>query len=224
MRFQVKRLVLILSLFFIAIAVGVYIYQIQIFTSPISIDTTGQPTIGNPKAKVHLVVIEEPKCSGCKKFNQIVFPQIQEHYIQKEEVLYTVIPVSFLKGSLPAANALLCVYYQDPTRPNSDLFFTYIDYLYDHQPAKHTDWVTDDRLINMADQASHAIDLSKLRACLVKQAYRDQIAKNTEYVRSMMGGKIQTPAVYINGILAKDHSYKTISKLIEKVKKHVDAP
>lgn len=215
-----KALILITGLVFILIGGGVFYYQKTTLPKGIPIETKGQPTLGYPKATIQIVVFEEPKCSDCKRYNTRVFPKIKRDFIEDNTVLYTVIPVSFLPGSLPAAKALLCVYNQNPKLPNSDLFFTYMDYIYDHQPPEHTDWVNDNKLIKMAEKASPAIHLKDLRKCLQAQAYRDQIAKNTEYARAIMGGRVVTPTLYVDGIKADDTSFTTVKKLISKVKKH----
>lgn len=218
MQFNVKKLVGISVFVFIAIIAGIYLYRIFSVPDTVFIDTADQPSLGRRDAKVEVVVFEEPKCPHCKHFQDEIFPKIKRNYIDTEEIRYTVIPVSFLSGSLPAANALLCVYYQNRRQPNSQLFFTYLNYIYNHQPPSNTDWASDDTLIDMASQASTNIQLSDLRNCLNKQAYRNQIAINTEKARSIMGGRIHTPAVYINGIHMKENSYANISKWIEKAK------
>ena len=62
----------------------------------ITLDTTGQPTIGYPKAKVHVVVFEEPKCSNCRDYSREIYPSIKKNFIDTNKITYTVIPVSFL--------------------------------------------------------------------------------------------------------------------------------
>src|ERR1700722_18713922 len=69
----------------------------------ISINTKGQPTIGYPKAKVQVVVFKEPKCVNCKQFNDEIFPKLKEEFIDTNKIRYTIVPVSFLPGSMPAA-------------------------------------------------------------------------------------------------------------------------
>lgn len=183
----------------------------------IAINTKGQPTIGYPQSRVQVVVFEEPKCVNCKIFSEEIFPKIKTEYIDTGKVRYTLIPVAFLPGSMPAAVALLGVYYQDPLYPNSDLFFTYLDYMYAHQPNENLDWATTDQLIAFAKDASEAIDTEKLQNCINKQAYRVPIEKNTMYGKNLMGGSISTPTVYVNGIEVKELDYEHVKVLIDKV-------
>ncbi|MDP1880763.1 MAG: thioredoxin domain-containing protein, partial [Parachlamydiaceae bacterium] len=89
------------------------------------LNTSNQPTIGNPNAPVQVVVFEEPKCPGCKQFTLQIYPKIREEFIDTNVVIYTVIPVSFLPNSMQAAEAWLCVYHQNATS-ETPLAFHYI--------------------------------------------------------------------------------------------------
>ncbi len=181
----------------------------------ISIHTEGQPTIGYPKAPVHVIVFEEPKCPDCKSYNNTVFPRIKKEFIDTNKIRYTVIPVSFLPHSMPAAVAWLCVYNQELEYPNRDLFFSYIDYMYAHQPPEHFDWAIDSTLQKFAKEASPAIDIERLKGCVDRESYRIQIEKNTEYGASLMDGELSTPTIFIDGMRLDDVSYNSISKLIQ---------
>jgi protein-disulfide isomerase len=181
----------------------------------LAINTEGQPTIGYPKARVHVVALLEPKCSDSKRYNNEVFPRIKEAFIDTNKVTYTVIPVSFLPNSMPAAVALLCVYNQDEGYPNSDLFFTYLNYLYKNQPTEHKDWVTEERLVEFAKAASPAIRLDNLKDCIQQEAHRIQIVKNTKYGAELLGGRISTPSLFVDGVKVEDASYEKISQAIK---------
>lgn len=187
----------------------------------IAVSTKGQPTIGYQKAPVHIVVFEEPKCSNCRLFNQQIYPHLKENYIDTHKANYTVIPVSFLPGSMPAAIALLCVYHSDPLSPNADLYFSYLDYMYTHQPGETIDWATSQNLIKYASEVSPAISGASLEKCVQKQTFREKIEQNTDYGRQIMGGEIATPTVFINGVEVKDLDLDAIKDLIEEIEEHV---
>lgn len=217
---RIKALVVIT--FIVLVAVAWFIYYIYSLDLPpgVAINIEGQPTIGYPKARVHVVVFEEPKCSNCREYNEEVYPAIKKEFIDTNKITYTIIPVSFLPGSMPAAVALLCVYYGNPDYPNSEMFFKYLDYMYEHQPDEHIDWVTPDKLAEFARKTSPAINLDKLKNCIEMERYRVQIEKNTAYGARLMGGVISTPTVFVNGIEVKEMSVHGISKLIQEVLEH----
>ena len=66
-------------------------------TPALSIDTTDQPTRGNPNAKVHIIVFEDLKCIACRNFNNTVLPRLKTEYIDKGIAKYTVINVAFIQ-------------------------------------------------------------------------------------------------------------------------------
>ncbi len=185
--------------------------------TPIKIDTEGQPTIGYPKALVHVVVFEEPKCPECKRYSNLVYPEIKKNFIDTSKIKYTVFTVSFIPNSMPAAVALLCAYNKEKNYPNSQLFFTFLEYMYAHQPRESEDWAKLENLQEMAKSASPAINLDKLKDCVEHEGYRVQIVKNTDYGASLMDGRLSTPSMYVDGIRVEEMSVESISKLIQKI-------
>src|SRR5215212_6185778 len=68
----------------------------------IAIDTTGQPTIGLPQARVHVVLFEEPKCTACRDYSKEILPKLKKNYIDTNKIRYTTVIVSFLPHSMNA--------------------------------------------------------------------------------------------------------------------------
>lgn len=212
-----KKLVLWTLLVFVTIIGSGYYINRSTLPDGIHINTKDQPTIGYPRARVHVVVFEEPKCSSCKEYNGAIFPKIKENFIDSNKILYTVIPVSFLPNSMPAANALLSVYNADPSYTNSDLYFTFLDYMYDCGPEEYVDWAKKPKLLEMAQDASPAINLIQLGSDIERDTYRWQIEKNTRYAANIMGGIVSTPTVYVEGIKVDSLTYNEISRIINEV-------
>lgn len=212
-----KKLVSSTFALFILITVTTFYITRQQLPEGIYINTRGQPTIGYPKAQVHVVVFEEPKCYSCKEYNNTIFPKIREEFIDTNKILYSVIPVSFLPNSMPAAVALLSVYYSDPIYPNSDLYFTYLDYIYSHQPKENSNWAVPEVLVDFAKKSSPAINLDKLRTAIDNESYRHKVEQNTAYTKEVMGGTISTPTVYVDGIKVETLTYDEVSRIIKQV-------
>lgn len=175
----------------------------------VELSVVGQPTLGDPKAEVQVVLFEEPKCPHCKRFTTQVFPKLKENYIDTHKITFTIVPVSFIHGSMPAALALACVQKQD-----TKLFFTFLDYMYKHQPEENSDWATEDNLLAMAKAASPAINVAKVKRCFDDPAFLTQIEQNTHYGTKLMG-HLTTPTIYVSGMKADDVSYESIVKLID---------
>jgi len=212
-----KKLVLCtFAVFALFLSFGCFINR-DTLPDPIDLQVEGQPTIGYPKAKVHVVVFEEPKCINCREYNDEIYPHIKKDFIDTNKIRYTVVPVSFLPGSMSAAIALLCVYHQDPVYPNNEMFFKYIDYIYTHQPSENSDWATTEKLQEFAESTSPAIDLPKLGECIEHETFRVQIEKNNAYGKEIMEGRLTTPTVYVNGIKVQKLDYSSVKELIEEL-------
>jgi protein-disulfide isomerase len=214
-----RFLFLFTCLLVLAVSGLIYFNRPQLPPS-ITINTKGQPTIGYEKARVHVVVFEEPKCSSCREFNNDIFPSLKKSFIDTNLIRFTVVPVAFLPGSMPAANATLCVYYENPLYPNDELFFKYLDYIYRNEGEKHTDWATVTTLLDLAKATSPAINLQNLKEGIEKEIYRVHIERNTAYGAQLMGGMIVTPTVYVNGIKVESLTWENVRKLIIEVLEH----
>lgn len=215
-----RKLVLLSVLVMIALAASTFLLGKTDLPPAIKINTENQPTIGYPKALVHVVVFEEPKCPECKRYNNIIYPVIKKNYIDTSKIKYTMFTVSFIPNSMPAAVALLCAYHKEKNYPNSELFFTFLDYMFAHQPKESEDWATLENLQEMAKNASPAINLDKLKDCVEHEGHRVQILKNTEYGASLMDGRLSTPSMYVDGIRVKEMSVESISDLINQLYEH----
>lgn len=219
--YQPPRLLILFTVCILFLSATSVVYWSKSELPPsVQINWKGHPTIGYSKARVHVVLFEEPKCVNCKAFNEEIFPKIKKDYIDTNKITYTIIPVSFLPGSMPAAMALLCVFYSDPLYPNTDLFFKYLDYMYQHQPPENSNWATPETLLEFAQKTSPAINTEKLKKCIDMQTYRIRIEQNTNYGKQVMGGMISTPGLFVNGIEVKELSADEVSKLIKEVLEH----
>lgn len=175
----------------------------------LKIDTTDQPVLGKPDAKVHIVVFEDLKCIACKIYNNTVLPQIKTDYIDKGIANYTVINVAFIPGSMPAANAARCLYNQNPA-----WFFSFVDNVYKNQPPENEDWATIPRLVQFANVIP-GVDADKLSHCIYDSPYTGFIQNNFAQAGKLQGSTISTPAIYINGRLVDPPSIETLSKAID---------
>ncbi len=189
-----------------AIAAEAVYYALKI-PDPIAVDTVGQPTIGNPKAKVEVVVFEDFRCQTCWLFNQQVYPKIQQKYITSGQVRYTLVPLAFLDDSKPIANAALAVYKIAPDR-----FFAYaheaFNYYQHHEPDEKS-------LLALAAKVG-GIDLEQLESCIATHCHYPEIERNFYWARDLMGPDFGTPALFINGVRTSPKSYRVIETRIDR--------
>jgi protein-disulfide isomerase len=177
-----------------------------------SIDTTHQPTEGNPAAKVHIVAFEDLKCIACKNFNNTVLPSIRKEYVEPGVAQYTVINLAFIPGSMPAANAARCLYTQNPA-----WFFTFVDNIYRNQPPENEDWATIPKLMAFAAVIPD-VDKDKLSRCIYESPYNDFIQNNFKQASRLQGESVSTPAIYVNGRFIDPPTLKNLEQAINAAK------
>jgi len=86
-----------ISLIFLAGVISIIFYSLNRqqapLPKPVLINTINQPTVGNSKAKLHIVVFEDLKCVNCMRFNTLLYPKIKKKYIDNGKAKYTVITI-----------------------------------------------------------------------------------------------------------------------------------
>lgn len=162
------------------------------------------PTVGNPSASVQLVLFEDLRCRNCRAFTQRISPKIEERYLHSGKVSYTIVPVAFLSGSKPLANAALEIYAQAPDR-----FLSYLQALATH-PDK-----------DPLELATHlgGIDLERFSSCMKRGCHYAQIDKNLKWAEEWMGDDFGTPTLYVNGVAVSTSSFESVERVIERALK-----
>lgn len=180
----------------------------------LTIDTQGQPTLGKTNAPVHLVVFEDLKCPNCADYSNTLFPKIKKKYIDTGIASYTFIPLAFIQGSAPAANAALCLHGQ-----NAQFFFPFVDYIYQHQPSEEQDWATLPYLLSVARKATPQANMTQLSHCILTNQYNSVLYANLQLAAGLMN-PVATPAVFVNGMLVDPLNEKRLETLINYARQH----
>lgn len=177
---------------------------------PVMIPREQQPMLGNSKARLHLVVFEDLKCTNCKIFHNTLFPKIKETYLDTGKASYTFINLAFIPGSMPAANAARCLYAQ-----RKQYFFPFVDYVFQHQPDEAEDWATPSTLLQFAKAAVPQANLEQLSACIVEARYNNVIMQNLKIASEAMQGQVATPALFVNGRQVNNLNFNELARLIK---------
>lgn len=210
-----QRLILIATvLLMIFFVVGNFFFTHIKPTSEFSLNTFNQPTLGDLKANVELVVFEDPKCISCKLYNTDVFPLIKKEYIDTGKIKYVVIPASLMDNSMDEVEALLCVYYQDESSPNSELFFKLLNVMYSVQGEQKTI----DQIFDLAKNKDRSFNLEKIQKCIERHVYYTKIKQNNAEALRTMSNNQSLPAIFINGLRIDGSNSETIFKAIDKAK------
>lgn len=161
------------------------------------------PLIGMEDAPIKLVLIEDFNCGYCRRFSNEIFPQIENLYINTQRASCVFVPVAFLKGSKPLANACLAVYHLAPNR--------FVPYMH----ALFKGFAEEKDLLLIAKKIG-GIDLAELQRLIETERFYPQLKENYIWAKELMGPEFGTPALFVNGIRTPTASLKAISDQIEK--------
>jgi protein-disulfide isomerase len=172
----------------------------------LSLNTRGFPSMGKGSAPIEVVLIEDFQCKNCLALSKKIIPKLQESYIRLGKVKFTLVPVSFLKGSQLVANAALEVKKQAPAQ-----FFPFLSALFEYEGE-----VKREDILRMARRL-HGVNLVKLERCMDLKCHSKELEQNLNWARNLMGARFRTPALYINGAVGSTYSYEAIEYQIEHI-------
>ena len=179
----------------VGIGIGVQASRIPAPTGavPAGVSLADGVTVGRSTAPVTLDLFEDPQCPVCAQFESQVGPAISGWIASgKVKVHYHVISfldsASTTKYSSRAANALYA-----SAGVSADAFAKYHQLLYQQQPAEGSAGLTEDTLVQLAQQAGAGAAADQIRA----GTYADYVATATD--QSSKDGVTGTPTVRVNG-------------------------
>lgn len=224
MLFKKKALVITFSIVFVSCLGGMFLIKKKALPPKAHISTSAKyfPTIGDPYAPINITVFEEPSCLACAEFTSKVFPLLKQRYIDTGEVSFTLIPVCFIKGSKLAAQALMCVYYHDPRRPDAEAYFQYFHNILLYPKEEGKIWATSEVLSKLVEgvltYSGRTINTEGLIQCMNSRRYIEQIRKNNIYGSKILGGELATPTAVIGDYLIEDPTFDEIERVIKQLK------
>lgn len=190
---------------------GIFFFSRQKMGAPVHVDIPGSPVFGKTDAPIEMVLFEDLLCESCRHFNLEVLPVIEERYVATGIVRFTIVPLAFLNGSKPLANAALAVYYIAPTR-----FFSYVQAICEENFALESESLVQQKLINLAKTIG-GIDLLAFRSCVVTDCYYPILEKNFLLAKQVMGRNFGTPTLYLNGLPMTNDSLEAIQEKIKEL-------
>ena len=206
--------ILSISCIALLLVASAVIYRRHLATQPVPIMVMdGHPSIGSRDARVGLLLIEDFRCCACKSFIDDVFPKIRKQYIDTGVAYCIMVPVAFLDGSKPLANAALAVFKIAPTR-----FFPYVHAIFKHFGMREIHGSERNELVKIAAEVG-GIDLEALEKCVETNCYFSELDRNLDWAERIMGKEFGVPALYINGVPTSTVSADAIGGRIEKMKR-----
>ncbi len=205
-----QQLVLITAACAVVLFTSAALYYKFRIPDPIAISTQGQPTVGFQSAPVEAVIFEDFLCDECREFNETIFPKLETQYIASHRLRYTFVPVSFLPGSKPLANAALAVFNIAPER-----FFSYAHALFHKFTKGSMEGSQRTMLLDIAREIG-GIDERALRQAIDSRIYYAELDDNLHWAQRLMGVDFGTPSLYINGVATPTSSFQAVQARIER--------
>jgi protein-disulfide isomerase len=153
-------------------------------------------TIGDPNAKVKVLVYEDFQCPNCKTYADSIEKQlVDSSYITDGQVDYVFMQFPFIdsnsitKESHQAANASMCAMEQGR-------FWDYHDMLFANQGAVENGGAFNNKRLQ-AFAESLGLNMSEFNQCFSDNKYSAQI--EAEYQEGVATGVSGTPTVLVNG-------------------------
>lgn len=203
---ELRKILVLVTLFFgMSWMFALGIYHAVTLPTPVVIDTTNQPSIGEKEAPVEFVLFEDFQCYSCQLFSQTIFPLIKLYYVDSGKARFVQIPLAFMKNSKILGNAALAVNEISP-----DKYFEFADKIFkmnDPSPEK---------LLTIAKEVG-GIDLDDLEKAMESRAFYDQLDQNETMAEDIMGNSFATPSLYIDGIKTSTKSFEAIEARFERI-------
>lgn len=202
------------ALFLILLSLlGLYFFKYDVEGVKRSIlNVEGQPTLGSEKALVQVVAFQEPNCAGCGRFTLEIFPKIKQEFIETSLIRYSIIPVSFLPGSMTTGASWLCVCAQQ--KENEEKSFDFITEIYKRRGSEEeSKGMTEQELKKIASDVDPSINLDPV---FNSKIFQNQIKRNTAYAMRIMEGEVFTPALYVDGLFVDEMDYSDIKDVINR--------
>ncbi|MGE7925920.1 DsbA family protein [Viridibacillus arvi] len=175
----------------------------------IGIDLTGQPLFGHVDAPITIVEFGDFKCPPCKYWGETIYPKLVEDYISNGNVKFSYVNVLFHgRESLVGAIAAESVYQQSP-----DVYWSFHKALYDAQPKDEGQWITIDKLLQLAKEFS-SIDQEQLKQDIEQEVTKDKVRIDGDLVTKH--NITVTPTIIINDTIMVDpFDYEAIKEAID---------
>lgn len=172
----------------------------------------GQPVYGDPEAPVTIVEYGDYKCPGCKAWDESIFPQIEQDYIDEGKVNIAFVNVLFHgEESRLASLAAETVYTQNP-----EAYWDFHHALFADQPQnQQAEWMTTDKIEEIAG-GIEGIDTEALMEDVENNTLMDELVKDDDLRNDFEVES--TPTIMVNNVMINDDDtfdYDVIKQAID---------
>lgn len=198
-----------------AVALSLFLFisymKLHHAAGPVRFVGLSHPTWGEKTAPIQIVLFEDLKCKSCKAFNEEILPKILDKYVTTKRASLTFVPIAFLERGDALGNAFLSM-----NSKFGEHALSYLQKIESHSIEGVKDWDSDEKLINYAKEIP-GVDIEYLQSCIESEKFLPELEKNYQIAEQVMGKRVSTPALYINGFRVTTSDWYEIEDRIEKL-------
>lgn len=178
---------------------------------PSLVDASGSLTYGSSDPEVVIEVVEDFQCPVCGQFEQAAGGLLAD-YRDDPRIQVRYRPIAFLdrasstRYSSRAANAAACV-----AEAGAEEWLAFHGELFENQPPEGTAGLSDDRLLDLAEQAG--VDKDRIEECVSDELYGDWVTATT--AAAFEDDITGTPTVLVDGERLDGFDVETIRTAVE---------
>ncbi len=167
----------------------------------------GQPTLGDRRAPVKLILFENFLCEHCKAFEADTFGRLEQTYIGSGQVEAYYVNLAWGdETAVTAGRAGECAFRQD-----AEAFWRYKRALFAAQGADG--WATLDRVLEVAEGVE-GLEPEALEACITEGETQAEVARDMELADYV--GVTGTPSVIVGNQGFEAPSFETLQAEIDR--------
>lgn len=208
---NVRRLTIITAVIAVVVIIAFVLWQQRpepASTTEVNFRLEEQPLLGDPDAPATIIAFEDFMCPVCRRFEETVFPQIEQELVATGKANMAFINFQFIgPSSTRAGIAGECAYEQDP-----EAFWGYKTIIYRAQGPESEDWATPERLVELA-RYEGSLDTEALAQCLEERRYAEEVQQ--DYDTAVAAGATGTPTILVNGRKLAGWDFETIRAAVE---------
>jgi protein-disulfide isomerase len=157
---------------------------------------TGEPSVGNPNAKVTIAYWFDYQCPFCKKFEADVMPKLMSDYVQTGKVRIVFKDFQFLGQDSQTAGLYARAVWE--TAP--DKFYQWHKAMYENQGTENTGWVTKDKMLSIIKMVP-GLDASRIQQLVDSKKAEWQKDMDADKAEGSGFGVTGTPSLIVGNQL-----------------------
>jgi protein-disulfide isomerase len=171
-------------------------------TPEITLNTTGQPTIGAEDAPIEVIEFFDFQCPACQFWGGEVFPTLKENYIDNDKVKFTSINFPFLgPDSERVALYFETLYHVSDSETAINFQKDVLNSIYVDKKETSVAF-SDKNLMKIVSKMISEKEIVTINSAMKDKTYKKNVSEDKKM--GMTSGVTGTPSIFINGKQFKD--------------------